>query len=123
MRHAPPRLRLLSASAALVAGALALCLAGAGEARAQGIGRGFELERTGRLDQAAALYLATVRADPANVAALLGLARVLPPPGPLAELPPPGGGGPPLPPPGADGPGVVPGLYGAHPPPQRPRAR
>ncbi len=88
MRQALPRLRLPSASAALVAGALALCLAGAGEARAQGIGRGFELERMGRLDQAAALYLATVRADPANIAALLGLERVLPRLGRLAELPP-----------------------------------
>ncbi len=88
MRQAPPRLRPLSASAALVAGALALGLAAAGEARAQGIGRGFELERMGRLDQAAALYLATVRADPANIAALLGLERVLPRLGRLAELPP-----------------------------------
>jgi len=87
MRQAPPRLRLPSTSAALVAGALALCLAGAGEASAQGIGRGFELERMGRLDQAAALYLATVRADPANIAALLGLERVLPRLGRLAELP------------------------------------
>ena len=62
--------------AAVLAAALALGVAHA--APAQGIGQGFELERTGRVDQAAELYLATVRATPTDVAALLGLERVLP---------------------------------------------
>ena len=45
----------------------------------QAIGQGFELERAGQYDQAAAIYLATLRADPTNLSALLGLERVLPP--------------------------------------------
>jgi tetratricopeptide (TPR) repeat protein len=54
--------------------------------RAQAIGQGFELERQGRLADAAAVYQATLRAEPANLAALLGLERVLPGLGRLAEL-------------------------------------
>src|SRR5437867_11625738 len=57
-----------------------------GTARAQASGQGFELERQGKLDQAAAVYLATLRGDTANLAALLGLERVLPPLGRLREL-------------------------------------
>ena len=76
------------ASLALVLGAaLAFApLGGGGTARAQAIGQGFELERQGKLDQAAAVYLATLRGDTANLAALLGLERVLPPLGRLREL-------------------------------------
>src|SRR5438046_5987850 len=58
--------------------AAAFALGAAHPAPAQAIGQGFELERTGRADQAAELYLATVRASPTDVAALLGLERVLP---------------------------------------------
>src|SRR6185437_15750159 len=53
---------------------------------AQAIGQGFELERAGQYDQAAAIYLATLRADPTNLTALLGLERVLPPINRLGEL-------------------------------------
>jgi len=53
---------------------------------AQAIGQGFELERAGQYDQAAAIYLATLRADPTNLSALLGLERVLPPLNRLGEL-------------------------------------
>src|SRR5437879_548605 len=53
---------------------------------AQAIGKGFELERAGQYDQAAAIYLATLRADPTNLTALLGLERVLPPLNRLGEL-------------------------------------
>jgi tetratricopeptide (TPR) repeat protein len=55
-------------------------------ARAQAIGQGFELERTGRLDQAAALYFAAARGDATNLPALLGLERVLPQLDRLREL-------------------------------------
>lgn len=44
---------------------------------AQAIGPGFELERSGRYADAATVYLTTVRADPVNVPALLGLERTL----------------------------------------------
>ena len=44
----------------------------------QAIGQGFDLERGGRYADAAAVYLTTLRTDPANLAALLGLERVLP---------------------------------------------
>src|SRR5205807_1912043 len=54
--------------------------------RAQAIGQGFELERAGQYDQAAAIYLAALRADPTNLSALLGLERVLPPINRLGEL-------------------------------------
>lgn len=53
---------------------------------AQAIGQGFELERVGRYQQAASVYLATLRADPTNLSALLGLERVLPPLSRLADL-------------------------------------
>jgi hypothetical protein len=68
-------MRLRFASRALVAGLVALAPA---RARAQAIGQGFDLERSGRLDLAAEFYLSTARTSPANVAALLGLERVLP---------------------------------------------
>lgn len=61
------------------AGALVLAAAlGAGALAAQGVPRGFELERLGRHAEAATLYLAALSADPADEAALLGLERVLP---------------------------------------------
>src|SRR5947208_937190 len=53
---------------------------------AQAIGQGFELERAGQYDQAAAIYFATLRAEPTNLSALLGLERVLPPINRLGEL-------------------------------------
>ncbi|MGH7568339.1 MAG: hypothetical protein ACREL9_05095, partial [Gemmatimonadales bacterium] len=53
---------------------------------AQAIGRGFELERAGQPAQAAAVYENTLRADPANLPALLGLERVLPSLGRLPDL-------------------------------------
>ncbi|MGE5758798.1 MAG: hypothetical protein ACM37V_00405 [Gemmatimonadota bacterium] len=53
---------------------------------AQAIGQGFELERQGRIEQAAALYKTTLRGDPANLPALLGLERVLPSLGRLGDL-------------------------------------
>src|SRR2546426_149442 len=46
-------------------------------ARAQAIGPGFELERTGRYADAASVYLTTVRGDPTNLPSLLGLERTL----------------------------------------------
>ena len=46
-------------------------------ARGQAIGPGFELERSGRHADAAAVYFGTVRADPVNIPALLGLERTL----------------------------------------------
>src|SRR2546422_8744613 len=52
----------------------------------QAIGQGFELERAGQYDQAAAIYLATLRAEPTNLSALLGPERVLPPINRLGEL-------------------------------------
>src|SRR5688572_8513305 len=44
---------------------------------AQSINPGFELERSGRYADAATVYLTTVRTDPVNVPALLGLERTL----------------------------------------------
>src|SRR3989442_12318826 len=93
MRRSPPRQPRRRGSRTLVLGAaLAFALlpglggGGWGAARAQAIGQGFELERQGKLDQAAAIYLATLRRDSANLAALLGLEPVLPSPGRLREL-------------------------------------
>src|SRR5256712_7535742 len=91
MRLPFPLHRRRRGSRALVLGAtLAFALLAAsggwGTARAQAIGQGFELERQGKLDQAAAVYLATLRGDTANLAALLGLERVLPSLGRLGEL-------------------------------------
>src|SRR6266480_4266981 len=57
--------------------ALGLALALSAQASAQAIGPGFELERSGRYADAASMYLATVRADPTNLPALLGLERTL----------------------------------------------
>lgn len=59
--------------------ALVLCATvGPGRvARGQAISPGFELERSGRYAEAASMYLTTVRADPVNVPALLGLERTL----------------------------------------------
>jgi tetratricopeptide (TPR) repeat protein len=59
---------------------------GGGAAGAQAISQGFELERQGRTEQAAALYKTVLRGDPANIPALLGLERVLPPLGRLGDL-------------------------------------
>jgi tetratricopeptide (TPR) repeat protein len=52
----------------------------------QAIGQGFELERAGQYEQAASIYFATLRAEPTNLSALLGLERVLPPLNRLREL-------------------------------------
>jgi len=46
-------------------------------ARGQAIGPGFELERSGRYADAASVYFTTVRSDPTNIPALLGLERTL----------------------------------------------
>src|SRR6266516_836047 len=77
MRRLRPRVR---------SALLALALGGGAPLAAQAIGQGFELERQGRLSDAATVYLTTLRAEPANLAALLGLERVLPGLGRLAEL-------------------------------------
>ena len=69
---------LLAVTALLVLAARSLA--------AQAIGQGFELERAGQYEQAAGIYLATLRADPTNLSALLGLERVLPPLNRLGEL-------------------------------------
>ncbi len=67
---------------------LALQLLARTGAAAQAISQGFELERQGRFEPAAALYRSVLRAEPANVSALLGLERVLPALGRLRELAP-----------------------------------
>ena len=46
-------------------------------ARGQALGPGFELERSGKYAEAATVYFTTVRTDPVNIPALLGLERVL----------------------------------------------
>src|SRR6266550_4198323 len=53
----------------------ALTLGGGAPLAAQAIGQGFELERQGRLSDAATVYLTTLRAEPARLAALLPLVR------------------------------------------------
>src|SRR2546422_8483335 len=70
MRH--NNLRRIAGLAGLV-----LTLSAERVARGQAIGQGVELERAGQYDRAASLYFATLRADPTNLAALLGLERVL----------------------------------------------
>src|SRR5438552_3424041 len=70
----------------LVFGAGALLLVTSCPVRAQVIGEAVELEGTGRHDRAAVVYLAVLRGEPTNLAALLGLERVLPPLGRLREL-------------------------------------
>src|SRR2546423_9153962 len=57
--------------------AVGLMVSVAATALAQAIGPGFELERSGRYADAASVYLTTVRSEPTNVPALLGLERVL----------------------------------------------
>jgi len=57
--------------------ALGLIVALPALARAQAIGPGFELERSGRYADAASVYFTTVRSDPTNIPALLGLERTL----------------------------------------------
>src|SRR6266516_1215477 len=57
--------------------ALGLIVALPALAQAQAIGPGFELERSGRYADAAIVYAATVRGDPTNLPALLGLERTL----------------------------------------------
>src|SRR3989454_723971 len=66
--------------------ALALCVLLARPAQAQVIGEAVELERAGRQARAAVVYMAVLRGEPTNLAALLGLERVLPPLGRLPEL-------------------------------------
>src|SRR3989449_357325 len=82
-----PRVRARGVPLLVVATIVLLC---ARALPAQAIGQGFELERAGQYDQAAAIYLATLRAEPTNLSALLGLERVLGRPGAfgieLAEL-------------------------------------
>ena len=65
---------------------IALAVAPGRLARSQTIGQGFELERAGQFEQAASIYFATLRADPTNLSALLGLERVLPGLNRLPEL-------------------------------------
>ncbi len=57
--------------------ALGLIVALPALVRAQAIGPGFELERSGRYADAASLYFTTIRSDPTNIPALLGLERTL----------------------------------------------
>ena len=57
--------------------ALAVLVASPALLRAQAIGPGFELERTGRYGDAASIYFTTLRSDPTNLPALLGLERTL----------------------------------------------
>jgi len=65
---------------------LTLLLLARGPASAQAIGQGVELERAGQFEQAASIYFSTLRAEPTNFSALLGLERVLPPLNRLVEL-------------------------------------
>ena len=83
MRHRKARVARVAVRLGL---GLALAVASGQVARAQAIGQGFELERAGQFEQAASIYFATLRADPTNLSALLGLERVLPPLNRLAEL-------------------------------------
>jgi tetratricopeptide (TPR) repeat protein len=57
--------------------ALGLLLAMPALARGQAIGPGFELERSGKYADAATVYFNTLRTDPNNIPALLGLERAL----------------------------------------------
>ncbi|HKA58705.1 MAG TPA: hypothetical protein VKD28_08825 [Gemmatimonadales bacterium] len=57
--------------------AVGLLIAWPALTRGQAIGPGFELERSGKYAEAANVYFTTVRTDPTNVPALLGLERVL----------------------------------------------
>jgi len=75
-----PPVRSALAALVLLSGALAA------PAAAQGVGQGYELERLGRYPQAVDLYRTILRTDSTNLAALLGLERVLPQLGRLEEL-------------------------------------
>lgn len=66
--------------------ALLVCAVPLRAGRAQAIGQGFVLERQGHPGQAAALYEGILRAEPANVPALLGLERVYPALGRVSAL-------------------------------------
>src|SRR5881397_1449797 len=57
--------------------AIGLLIAAPVLAEAQAIGPGFELERAGRYADAATSYFTTLRSDPTNIPALLGLERTL----------------------------------------------
>ena len=57
--------------------ALGLIVALPALGQAQAIGPGFELERSGRYADAASIYFTTIRSDPTNIPALLGLERTL----------------------------------------------
>jgi tetratricopeptide (TPR) repeat protein len=67
----------MSRSAKLALWIMLASVAVPGGAAAQAISPGFELERSGRYADAASMYMTTVRADPMNVPALLGLERTL----------------------------------------------
>src|SRR5438093_7116378 len=68
----------LRSKGAAVAAMVLLASAARGRvARGQAIGPGFELERSGRYADAASVYFTTVRSDPTNIPALLGLERTL----------------------------------------------
>src|SRR6266550_2795829 len=68
----------LRSKGAAVAAMVLLATADPGRvARGQAIGPGFELERSGRYVDAASVYFTTIRSDPTNIPALLGLERTL----------------------------------------------
>src|SRR6059036_766091 len=68
---------LISKGAAVAAMVLLASATPGRVARGQAIGPGFELERSGRYADAASIYFTTVRSDPTNIPALLGLERTL----------------------------------------------
>lgn len=78
-----PRFRSASAAAAVILAALGAAPVAGAQAV---LGPAFEHERAGRPEQAATAYLNVLKSDPASVAALLGLERVLPPLGRLPDL-------------------------------------
>src|SRR5438270_238270 len=57
---------------------LGLLLVSAHGARGQAIGQGFELERAGQYQRAATVYFTTLRGEPTNLSAKLGLEGVMP---------------------------------------------
>src|SRR5256886_1357729 len=65
---------------------LGLLLVPPHSAPGQAIGQGFDLERAGQYQRAATVYFTTLRGEPTNLAALLGLERVLPSLSRLPEL-------------------------------------
>jgi len=81
-----PRLRHPLTSARNRIALLLVITAGPTVLAGQGIGQGYELERVGKLPEAVDLYRSVLRTDSSNLAALLGLERVLPQLGRLAEL-------------------------------------